>query len=118
MKATKYLERNSIGECEEGWRGLIEPLVKAVAAVDGSIFQIKEKFGGLRFYYHDEAGDPEIRAMVDKAEHESYKICEKCGQPGRVRYGGWMLTLCDTHAKERRAERGIADGMDELENQP
>lgn len=59
------------------------------------IIQIKEKFGGLRFYY--DGGDREIDGMVRMAESMSYRLCEVCGLPGRPNREGWIRTLCETH---------------------
>lgn len=61
--------------------------------------QVKEKFGGLRFYY--EGGDDHIHGMVRMAESWAAVTCEECGAPGVARHGGWIKTLCDTHKKER-----------------
>jgi hypothetical protein len=67
--------------------------------------QVKEKFGGLRFYIC--AGDDEIFGMITLAEHMSYKICEYCGtiKNVKVRSDGWVRTLCnkceEKHEKER-----------------
>lgn len=73
-----------------------------------SVDDVKEKFGGLRFYYFwlDEATNDagEARAFaetVQLAESASYYLCERCGALGRPRRGGWILTMCDTHAAER-----------------
>lgn len=63
--------------------------------------QIKEKFGGLRFYY--EGGDDVIYGMVRMAESWAEHTCEKCGKPGKIRHGGWMQTLCDEHEVERQS---------------
>lgn len=115
MKAKQYLENGWYGDCE-GWRGIVVPLIEELAEYDGDIFQIKEKFGGLRFYFS--GGPDSFHQKVDNAEEKSYQICQKCGKPGRPRYGGWIATLCDEHAAERRRERDIADGMDEWKNQP
>jgi hypothetical protein len=57
--------------------------------------QIKEKFGGLRFYY--QGGDDEISGMVRMAEIWAGRSCETCGDLGERRSGGWMRTLCDFH---------------------
>lgn len=57
--------------------------------------QVKEKFGGLRFYYN--GGDEFIEGLVQMAEEFSYKICEKCGNAGKLRNKGWIRTLCDEH---------------------
>jgi len=59
--------------------------------------QIKEKFGGLRFYY--DGGDDEISGMVRIAESVASITCEVCGAPGKSRSTGWIRTLCDEHAK-------------------
>lgn len=64
------------------------------------INQIKEKFGGLRFYY--EGGDPEISGMVRMAESWAANTCESCGKPGKPRNGGWLRTLCDEHESIRQ----------------
>jgi hypothetical protein len=57
--------------------------------------QIKEKFGGLRFYYS--GGDDTIDGMVRMAESWAAHSCETCGAPGYSRGGGWIRTLCDEH---------------------
>ena len=61
--------------------------------------QVKEKFGGLRFYTngYNEA----VSAMISMAESMSYRTCEVCGNPGRSNNYGWISTLCDTHRLER-----------------
>lgn len=64
------------------------------------VAQIKEKFGGLRFYY--DGGDDQIRGMVSMAESWASKTCETCGNPGTSREGGWIKTLCDYHETERQ----------------
>lgn len=63
--------------------------------------QIKEKFGGLRFYYL--GGDEKIEGMVRMAECWAIHACEECGKPGKSRNGGWIKTLCDEHEAERQA---------------
>lgn len=61
--------------------------------------QIKEKFGGLRFYY--EGGDREVSGMVTMAEAWAARTCETCGDRGKQRSsGGWVRTLCDKHEAE------------------
>ena len=62
------------------------------------VVQVKEKFGGLRFYY--DGGDETISGMVRMAEVWADSSCEKCGKPGVRRSGGWIHTLCDEHEAE------------------
>ena len=62
--------------------------------------QIKEKFGGLRFYY--QGGDDHISGMVSMAEVWAGRSCEKCGNVGERRSGGWIRTLCDKHEQEHK----------------
>jgi hypothetical protein len=65
-----------------------------------TVSQIKEKFGGLRFYY--DGGDTHIDGMVRMAEVWASHTCEVCGAPGRSRSGGWIRTLCDEHEEQRQ----------------
>lgn len=62
------------------------------------VVQIKEKFGGLRFYF--DGGNEYIRGLVDMAETWAGHTCEKCGEVGYQRGGGWIRTLCDFHEAE------------------
>ena len=66
-----------------------------------TVAQIKEKFGGLRFYY--DGGDDAISGMVRMAEAWADRSCEECGVPGKQRSGGWIRTLCEVHEAERQA---------------
>jgi hypothetical protein len=61
--------------------------------------QVKEKFGGLRFYMTSETD--EMSVAIKEAEAEAWKTCEKCGSPGKPREGGWIVTLCDICANTR-----------------
>lgn len=65
--------------------------------------QIKEKFGGLRFYY--QGGDDHTSGVIDMAESWAGKSCETCGAFGTKRTGGWMRTLCDIHEAELQARK-------------
>lgn len=60
---------------------------------DFKIVQIKEKFGGLRFYI--DGGDNEIYAWISFAEDMSYEICEDCGTNQNIgSTSGWIRTIC------------------------
>jgi hypothetical protein len=75
----------------------VTPIVEQVV-----VEQVKEKFGSLRFYY--QGGDDEISGMVRMAESMSNRTCEECGAPGKSREGGWIRTLCDTHAAAKEQD--------------
>jgi hypothetical protein len=79
------------------------------------VAQIKEKFGGLRFYYS--GGDDEISGMVRMAEAWADIACEECGAAGKRRSGGWIRTLCDRHEEEhqerKRNQEMKASGFEE-----
>jgi len=98
--------------CGEGWWPILEKLCSNIQShIDWknrqlgvvpqvTVAQIKEKFGGLRFYY--DGGDEQIRGMVQMAEAWADASCEECGAPGKRRDGGWIKTLCDHHEAERQ----------------
>jgi len=77
----------------------LEPLVAELEKQTGQQFevlQVKEKFGGLRFYpnYNNDA----ISALIEAAGIESIHTCDVCGGPGRRRGTSWVETRCDEHA--------------------
>jgi hypothetical protein len=79
-----------------GWyeleKNLIEDLIKL--GWNKEVCQVKEKFGGLRFYIND--GSDEIFKRIDQAESESYKTCEICGSKEEIgRTRGWITTCCE-----------------------
>ncbi len=63
------------------------------------VLQVKEKFGGLRFYTNWE--DDVIRDLINRAESASLETCELCGLQGEQRGGGWIRTLCDACDKKK-----------------
>lgn len=74
--------------CDNGWMPLLEILFKGIAELDTEkavrIFDIKEKFGGLRFYIEFSTSvtkeySDSIYNLINKAEAASYNICERCG---------------------------------------
>jgi hypothetical protein len=58
--------------------------------------QVKEKFGGLRFYV--QAATDKHYQYISFAESMSYRTCEECGAPGKTYTDGWHRTMCDIHA--------------------
>lgn len=98
---TRYIE------CGYGWDHLVQPLLVELEQLGGKILQVKEKFGGLRFYYLLEENHllpNNFAQKVDEAELQSVATCEVCGEPGFRRSGGWIKTLCDQHHQERQAK--------------
>ena len=100
-----------------GWRPSVSKLMDDLLELgwDGSVSQVKEKFGGLRFYvgFNPTLGfgpSPGLTIamddLIDKAQEQSFFMCEDCGKPGRTDgWGGmWVKTLCDTHGKALEAE--------------
>jgi hypothetical protein len=57
------------------------------------INDIKDKFAGLRIYGNFGS---EIEKIIEKAEDECYRTCEKCGGNEKVRTvgKGWISNLC------------------------
>jgi hypothetical protein len=83
-------------EVSLGWNLLIKNLIQDLIILgwDKEVIQVKEKFGGLRFYINE--GTSEIHQRIAKAEIESMKICEITGKLGKLRTDiGWYRTLCD-----------------------
>jgi len=98
-------KESAIRSVGAGWKPLIENLYVAMPRRT-KVLQVKEKFAGLRFYissapewYHD---------LIAYYEDQSYKICEQCGESGKVRDDlGWILTLCDKHYREIIDQRNM-----------
>ena len=89
--------------CGDGWFNLIDTLCGSIQGmIDNNphlkipqvvASQVKEKFGGLRFYFS--GGDDYISGMVSFAESISMTICEACGKPGKISNKGWITVRCD-----------------------
>jgi hypothetical protein len=97
--------------CSDGWFDLIYNLCsdidseakKSGLSGDGypDVVQVKEKFGGLRFYSScDESLSKTMYSLIDKAEAESFKICEVCGSKESVTTAvtsasnWWIRSIC------------------------
>jgi hypothetical protein len=66
--------------------------------------QVKEKFGGLRFYIN--GADDTVYGMITLAEHMSYGICEMCGTTENVTpTSGWIKYLCQKCKVERENKK-------------
>lgn len=118
----KNMDNGSICSLPTGWYNLMDRLcedlsvlldeerAKATEQPEQPLFtvlQIKEKFGGLRFYYMMNTENEELHKkamkLIDIAEDTSYNVCEVTGQPGTLCKSGWHFhTYCD----EIRIKRG------------
>lgn len=97
-------------ECGNGWKWLIDNLCSQLQHdIDNNKYpqieasQVKEKFGGLRFYVV--SSTDKQQEIIDFAESLSLSICENCGdtKTAKIRGGGWVRTLCDNcHSKKER----------------
>ena len=91
-----------------GWASILDRMLKQLRVIEysGEIAQVKEKLGTLRVYLS------EMNKQADKivaiAEAESETTCQDCGDPGQLRAGGWLRTLCDPCQEKWRLQRGYA----------
>ncbi len=135
-------------EVRSGWLPLIDSIGKQLTDLGVEKYviadQVKEKFAGLRFYFHTENLSlsiwdwwpkrnkyiirfwnhkymrwtrkyftklrrflnilslyEKISYIIEDAEMKSYEICEACGEPGKMRGQGWLVTLCGGCWSER-----------------
>ena len=111
-------------ECGDGWFWLIDSMLEYLTyytekGYDIIADQVKEKFGGLRFYYSirisDKCSDNDtikkissdrICEIVDYCLALSLKICEQCGSNENVLQtnSNWIETLCDKCKEEKCSE--------------
>ena len=98
---TNVLSGNKITDTDffqvsSGWNLIIKNLIQDLIRLgwNKEVIQVKEKFGGLRFYINE--GTDAIHERIGQAELESMKTCEITGRPGKLRTDiGWYRTLCD-----------------------
>jgi hypothetical protein len=89
--------------CGDGWFQLRFDLASQLVALeppeaDLHVNQVKETFGGLRFYTRSVLSAVSQQCIED-AEAQSFTICESCGAPGTLQSReGWLRTSCLDHA--------------------
>jgi len=74
-------------ECGEGWKNIVDHTHEKLKYIDPDykIAQIKEKFGGLCYYYdqsfesYDDIRREIMEDIVRAAEYEASRTCELCG---------------------------------------
>ena len=99
-------------DCGDGWYWLIDKLCSNLQwntdknNRDGEYpqvvaVQVKEKFGGLRFYV--QGGTSEQHAVISFVESLSYSVCESCGTTKNMgRTSGWIASICEDCSKEQK----------------
>jgi len=96
-------------DVDEGWYQLVVDCDKELTRVDPNyqIYQIKEKFGGLRYYTKPSNMDDkhtliQISIIISKYEDIATKTCSATGKPGVLMksIGGWRKTLNPEYAAE------------------
>ena len=89
-------------ECGDGWKNLYQPIIDYIIDYNKDkkdedkieIWQIKEKFGGLRVYLNKST--EELDKMIEEAEKESYHTCEECGKHinKAIVEHHWIYAMC------------------------
>jgi hypothetical protein len=108
-RSTKHVDSDTPMSHELDERGAVDGAQASTTVTEfvnslPVVNQVKEKFGGLRFYA--DGCNETIDNYITFAECLSARTCEVCGAPGERRDdGGWLRTLCDQHTSDRKASR-------------
>ena len=81
----------AIQMCEE----LREELIKHNYLDEYRLIQVKEKFGGLRWYDCGFPIESKIDEIINKYEELSEKTCIVCGERATKLTKGWICPFCD-----------------------
>ena len=93
---------NELDAMENGWlkafgiqlcKELRSVLIKDKFLFKYRISQIKEKFGGLRWY--DNGSSREVQDIIGKYESISEHTCISCGKPAKYITSGWICPYCE-----------------------
>ena len=94
-------------EVDYGWAVLVKECHEKLISIDPDykLVQVKEKFGGLRFYFNPSIPvyTRKMHDVIADVERRSFSICEICGEVGKLRKTlktNWYKTLCDKHANK------------------
>ena len=90
--------------CDDGWINIVAECHSELLGIDKnySIYQIKEKFGTLRYYCEPSQSKhkEQFGSIVDKYERKSIKTCEISGASGvLMKKDGYFKTLNQTLGK-------------------
>ena len=111
----KHLDKTGYHNLPSGWYKIVDRLCSELSVILEealeanpenpdeplfSVLQVKEKFGGLRFYYMMNTKNDElyrrIQTAVDTAEDTSYSTCQITGNIGVLcKDGSHYMTLCE-----------------------
>lgn len=107
-KYRPFFDKMEFGvECGPGWYDIIDKLTKEVQDViirkgleDFYVTQVKEKYGTLCFYLSYMTD--EISEIIARAEEQSEKTCEVCGEEGKlIKHQGWYQVRCEKCLKQQ-----------------
>lgn len=121
-----HMSESSQSDLPDGWVNLVDelccklttllvesyakyPLNEEDNMIGITIDQIKEKFGGLRFYCSFLTEDADLWGkatdIINEYENRSYSVCQVTGKPGtQCSVGRQVITLCED---ERIRMKGI-----------
>lgn len=97
--------------CDAGWYQILDRLFADLSKIQKEdilthlrVVEVKEKFGRLRVYVV--GGNERVDARIEQAVDEASATCEGCGgpSPGFRYHGAWYGNICDSCARERRAD--------------
>lgn len=100
---------------DAGWDEVVLEADRRLAALDADyrVFQVKEKFGGLRFSCSLDRHPEGYRVIAD-AELAAAQRCERCGRPGEIdRLTPYLRTLCSDHHAEHVFDHQVRLRLDE-----
>ncbi len=89
-------------ECDDGWFNIVDTLCENIENYRKTnkniskikAVQVKEKFGGLRFYIN--GGNDHIYELIENAEKQSITICETCAAPAKIHsLRNWLMCRCN-----------------------
>ena len=110
-----------LDDLPDGWRLAfgdqmieeLDQLLRKYNIVDYEIYQIKEKWGALRWYDNGfpEEGYEEYSNWLRKYESLSERTCIFCGKPATHLTKGWIMPICKSCADRKGYTEGRLDPL-------
>ena len=109
-------------ECGTGWWLILHDMATWIEfQVEKNGFempemqQIKEKFGGLRYYYQgnqiDDRKAGRLSGYIEAMENKASETCEICGEKAEIKVkNGWyrcQCEPCEANAEDRKVKAGL-----------